>query len=73
MKKLILSAVATAAIGMSMSVSAQALPYILSDEQAGAVCNEQMVGADVYLVFGTWPNAVYYRYVCNGSYWEITF
>lgn len=59
------------AAGLAIPGTAHAVPIVLSDAEAGAVCDFSMIGADVYLFVGTWPNQVIYRYVCDGSSWVI--
>lgn len=71
MKTSTIMALAACALALGAATSAHAVPFVLSDEQAGAVCDENMAGADVYLFVGTWPNNTVYRYVCNGYHWEI--
>jgi hypothetical protein len=58
-------------VGLAIPGTAHAVPIILSDAEAGAVCDFAMAGADVYLFVGTWPNQVIYRYVCDGNDWVI--
>jgi hypothetical protein len=74
MKRILRGCLAAGVLGIAMAapVQAQAVPIILSDEQAGALCNFQMVGADVYLVVGAWPYQVTYRYTCDGTSWVIS-
>ena len=72
MKTSTIIAFVTCTLALGAATSAHAVPFALSDEQAGAVCDENMVGADVYLFVGMWPNRIAYRYVCNGYHWEIS-
>jgi hypothetical protein len=71
MKTSTIMAFAACTLALGAATSAHAVPFVLSDDQAGAVCDESMAGADVYLFVGTWPNSIAYRYVCNGYHWEI--
>ena len=60
-------------LGLCAPAQAYQVPFILSDERAGAVCNETMVGADVFLVVGSGANRIVYRYVCDGGTWNLTY
>lgn len=46
----------------------QAVPFILSDDEAGVVCDFNMAGAVIY--YRAYGNT--YLYTCDGSSWVIS-
>lgn len=63
----VLSALVFAA-ALLAPTSAHAVPIILSDEEAGHVCDFSMAGAVIY--YRAYGNT--YLYTCDGSSWVIS-